>query len=171
MVQKKWKSLIVLMIAAALWGYAGEAARAEESAGALVPAKQEATAVPRRVTYTAEDKARYEALREKNEGRLAPKERFLTTTAQKVVLTFGGLTRKESVEDILDHLDRMGVKATFFVTELELRKYTDTVREIAARGHELGLGLRTGTDGDFYETCAQIERLQKTCSVSWACAR
>lgn len=161
MVQKKWKSLIVLMIAAALWGYAGEAARAEESAGVLVPAKQEAMAVPRRVTYTAEDKARYEALREKNEGRLAPKERFLTTTAQKVVLTFGGLTRKESVEDILDHLDRMGVKATFFVTELELRKYTDTVREIAARGHELGLGLRTGTDGDFYETCAQIERLQK----------
>lgn len=161
MVQKKWKSLIVLMIAAALWGYAGEAARAEESAGALVPAKQEAMAVPCRVTYTAEDKARYEALREKNEGRLAPKERFLTTTAQKVVLTFGGLTRKESVEDILDHLDRMGVKATFFVTELELRKYTDTVREIAARGHELGLGLRTGTDGDFYETCAQIERLQK----------
>lgn len=161
MVQKKWKSLIVLMIAAALWGYAGEAARAEESAGVLVPAKQEVMAVPRRVTYTAEDKARYEALREKNEGRLAPKERFLTTTAQKVVLTFGGLTRKESVEDILDHLDRMGVKATFFVTELELRKYTDTVREIAARGHELGLGLRTGTDGDFYETCAQIERLQK----------
>lgn len=161
MVQKKWKSLIVLMIAVALWGYAGEAARAEESAGALVPAKQEAMAVPRRVTYTAEDKARYEVLREKNEGRLAPKERFLTTTAQKVVLTFGGLTRKESVEDILDHLDRMGVKATFFVTELELRKYTDTVREIAARGHELGLGLRTGTDGDFYETCAQIERLQK----------
>lgn len=161
MVQKKWKSLIVLMIAAALWGYAGEAARAEESAGALVPAKQEAMAVPRRVTYTAEDKARYEALREKNEGRLAPKKRFLTTTAQKVVLTFGGLTRKESVEDILDHLDRMGVKATFFVTELELRKHTDTVREIAARGHELGLGLRTGTDGDFYETCAQMERLQK----------
>lgn len=161
MVQKKWKSLIVLMIAAALWGYAGEAARAEESAGVLVPAKQEAMAVPRRMTYTAEDKARYEALREKNVGRLAPKERFLTTTAQKVVLTFGGLTRKESVEDILDHLDRMGVKATFFVTELELRKYTDTVREIAARGHELGLGLRTGTDGDFYETCAQIERLQK----------
>ena len=35
------------------------------------------------------------------------------------------------------------------------------MREIAARGHELGLGLRTGTDGDFYETCAQIERLQK----------
>lgn len=161
MVQKKWKSLIVLMITAALLAGAGEAARAEKPAGALVPAKQEAMAVPRRVTYTAEDKARYEVLRKKNEGRIAPKKRFLTTTAQKVVLTFGGLTRKESVEDILDHLDRMGVKATFFVTELELRKHTDTVREIAARGHELGLGLRTGTDGDFYETCAQIERLQK----------
>ena len=161
MVQKKWKSLIMLTIAAALLAGAGGTACAEESAEVAVPAKQEAMAVPRKVTYTADDKARYEALREKNKGRLAPKERFLTTTAQKVVLTFGGLTRKESVEDILDHLDRMGVKATFFVTELELRKYTDTVREIAARGHELGLGLRTGTDGDFYETCAQIERLQK----------
>lgn len=161
MVQKKWKSLIMLTIAAALLAGAGGTACAEESAGGLVPAKQEAMAVPRKVTYTVEDKARYEALREKNEGRLAPKERFLTTTAQKVVLTFGGLTRRESVEDMLDHLDRMGVKATFFVTELELRKHTDTVREIAARGHELGLGLRTGTDGDFYETCAQIERLQK----------
>lgn len=162
MVQKKWKSLIMLTIAAALLaGAGGTACAEEESAEVAVPAKQEAMAVPRKVTYTADDKARYEALREKNEGRLAPKERFLTTTAQKVVLTFGGLTRKESVEDILDHLDRMGVKATFFVTELELRKYTDTVREIAARGHELGLGLRTGTDGDFYETCAQIERLQK----------
>lgn len=161
MLQKKWKCIIALSIAAALWGYAGEAARAEEPAGAAAPSKQEALAVPRKASYTAEDKARYEALREKNEGRLAPKERFLTTTAQKVVLTFGGLTRRESVEDMLDHLDRMGVKATFFVTELELRKHTDTVREIAARGHELGLGLRTGTDGDFYETCAQIERLQK----------
>ncbi len=161
MVQKKWKYFIALSIAAALWTGAGEAARAEEPAGRAMPSQQEAMAVPRKVSYTADDKARYEALREKNEGHLAPKERFLTTTAQKVVLTFGGLTRKESVEDMLDHLDRMGVKATFFVTELELRKYTDTVREIAARGHELGLGLRTGTDGDFYETCAQIERLQK----------
>lgn len=161
MVQKKWKSLIMLTIAAALLAGAGEVARAEEPAGRAMPSQQEAMAVPRKVSYTADDKARYEALREKNEGRLAPKERFLTTTAQKVVLTFGGLTRKESVEDMLDHLDRMGVKATFFVTELELRKHTDTVREIAARGHELGLGLRTGTDGDFYETCAQIERLQK----------
>lgn len=161
MVQKKWKSLIMLTIAAALLAGAGEAARAEEPVGRAMPSQQEAPAVPRKISYTADDKARYEALREKNEGRLAPKERFLTTTAQKVVLTFGGLTRKESVEDMLDHLDRMGVKATFFVTELELRKHTDTVREIAARGHELGLGLRTGTDGDFYETCAQIERLQK----------
>lgn len=161
MVEKKWKSFIMLTIAAALLAGAGGTACAEESAGAAVPAQQKAMAAPRKVTYTADDKARYEALREKNEGRLASKERFLTTTAQKVVLTFGGLTRKESVEDILDHLDRMDVKATFFVTELELRKYTDTVREIAARGHELGLGLRTGTDGDFYETCAQIERLQK----------
>ena len=92
MVQKKWKYFIALSIAAALWGYAGEAACAEEPAGVAVPSKRETPAVPRKASYTAEDKARYEALREKNEGRLAPKERFLTPTALKVGLTFGGLT-------------------------------------------------------------------------------
>ncbi len=117
-----------------------------------------------KVTYTAADRARYEALRSENKGQLAPKERFITTTAQDIVLTFGGLTRKESVEDMLDHLDAMGARGTFFVTELELRKYPGTVQEILDRGHEIGLGLRTGTDGDFYETCAQIERLQRDMS-------
>lgn len=45
MVQKKWKSLIALSIAAALWGYAGEAACAEEPAGVAAPSKQETPAV------------------------------------------------------------------------------------------------------------------------------
>ena len=131
----------------------------------VVSAETPALVSPRtdtkKVTYRPEDKARYEMLRQVNAGHLAPKERFITTTAPDIILTFGGLTRRESVEDILDYLDAMGVKATFFVTEMELRKYSDTVAEIQRRGHEIGLGLRTGTEGDFYETCAQIERLQK----------
>ena len=122
---------------------------------------QNAAAVTKKVTYRPEDKVRYDTLRQENEGQLAAKERFITTTAPDIVLTFGGLTRHESVEDMLAHLDALHAKATFFVTELELWKYGDTVEEILRRGHELGLGLRTGTEGDFYETCAQIERLQK----------
>lgn len=117
-----------------------------------------------KVTYSAQDKERYDVLRRENQGRLAQKERFITTTAPAIIVTFGGLTRKQSVDDMLSYLDRNGISATFFVTELELRKYGDTIRDIVNHGHELGLGLRTGVDGDYYETCAQIERLERNLS-------
>ena len=154
--KKQW---IRMALALLLTGLVGSPAWAAEVT--TTPAATAATVATKKVTYKPEDKARYEALREQNADQLAPKERFITTTAQDIVLTFGGLTRRESVEDMLDHLDAMDAKGTFFVTELELRKHADTVREILQRGHEIGLGLRTGTEGDFYETCAQIERLQK----------
>ena len=148
-----------MALALLLTGVVGSPAWAAEVT--TTPAATAATVATKKVTYKPEDKARYEALREQNAGQLAPKERFITTTAQDIVLTFGGLIRRESVDDMLDHLDAMDAKGTFFVTELELRKHADTVREILQRGHEIGLGLRTGTEGNFYETCAQIERLRK----------
>ena len=120
--------------------------------------------VVHKVTCSAQDKERYDVLRRENQGRLAQKERFITTTAPAIIVTFGGLTRKQSVDDMLSYLDRNGISATFFVTELELRKYGDTIRDIVNHGHELGLGLRTGVDGDYYETCAQIERLERNLS-------
>ncbi len=163
--QKKWKILLVTSLIIFLCGGVYAAAPADESAPPVVQVGQDVQKAP--ATYTAADKARYDMLRAENEGREAVKARFLTTTAQKVVLTFGGLTKQEEVLDLLEHLDAMNAKATFFVTEMEARKYADTVRLILNRGHEIGLGLRTGTDGDFYETCAQIERLQKRLSRSF----
>lgn len=138
---------------------AGDKAAPAPAAGAA--AGKEAV---HKVTYSAQDKERYDVLRRENQGRLAQKERFITTTAPAIIVTFGGLTRKQSVDDILSYLDRNGISATFFVTELELRKYGDTIRDIVNHGHELGLGLRTGVDGDYYETCAQIERLERNLS-------
>lgn len=122
-----------------------------------------AAAAAKKKPIPAKDRARYEKLRQENQGRLAEKEKFIPTTAQSVIVTFGGISRKESVEDILDRLDSYGAKGTFFVTERELRQNKDIVREIIDRGHEIGIGLRTGVDGDYFETCAQIERFQKRC--------
>lgn len=118
-------------------------------------------AVTKGPRISAADQARYESLRQANQGQQAPKERFITTTAQNIIVTFGGLTKKAPVEDILNRLDAYRTKATFFVTELELQRYGSTVREIVNRGHELGLGLRTGENGTYLDTCAQIDRLQK----------
>lgn len=41
-------------------------------------------------------------------------------------------------DDLLDMLDRQGVKATFFLAGYWLEKYPDYVKKIASRGHEIG---------------------------------
>lgn len=151
--------LAASLLPAGIAGAADDKAAPAPAAGAA--AGNEAV---HKVTYSAQDKERYDVLRRENQGRLAQKERFITTTAPAIIVTFGGLTRKQSVDDMLSYLDRNGISATFFVTELELRKYGDTIRDIVNHGHELGLGLRTGVDGDYYETCAQIERLERNLS-------
>lgn len=151
--------LAASLLPAEIAGAADDKAAPAPAAGAAAGKK-----VVHKVTCSAQDKERYDVLRRENQGRLAQKERFITTTAPAIIVTFGGLTRKQSVDDILSYLDRNGISATFFVTELELRKYGDTIRDIVNHGHELGLGLRTGVDGDYYETCAQIERLERNLS-------
>lgn len=159
------KSAFLAAVLAASLLPAGIAEAADDKA-APAPAASAAAGkeAVHKVTYSAQDKERYDVLRRENQGRLAQKERFITTTAPAIIVTFGGLTRKQSVDDMLSYLDRNGISATFFVTELELRKYGDTIRDIVNHGHELGLGLRTGVDGDYYETCAQIERLERNLS-------
>lgn len=45
----------------------------------------------------------------------------------------------EVLPALLDELDRDGLRATFFVEGLNCALYPDALREIAARGHELGV--------------------------------
>ena len=44
-----------------------------------------------------------------------------------------------ALPSLLDELDALGLAATFFVEALNCELYPDAVREIAARGHELGV--------------------------------
>ncbi|HEY1510726.1 MAG TPA: polysaccharide deacetylase family protein [Solirubrobacteraceae bacterium] len=45
----------------------------------------------------------------------------------------------EALPRLLDELDACGLRATFFVEGINCELYPDAVREIAARGHELGM--------------------------------
>jgi peptidoglycan/xylan/chitin deacetylase (PgdA/CDA1 family) len=45
----------------------------------------------------------------------------------------------EALPRLLDELDGCGLRATFFVEGINCELYPDAVREIAARGHELGM--------------------------------
>lgn len=57
---------------------------------------------------------------------------------QTVYLTFDGSPSPNTL-DILDKLDEHGVKATFFVSGQSDAESTTILREIAARGHAIGL--------------------------------
>jgi peptidoglycan/xylan/chitin deacetylase (PgdA/CDA1 family) len=72
---------------------------------------------------------------------LAPEIKIVTTTEQALSFTFGGLSKEWVVDDMLARLDRLGIKGTFFVAEIEMRRYPALLRKIIASGHEVGLAI------------------------------
>ena len=61
------------------------------------------------------------------------------TNQQAVAISFDASWGAEHTLDILDTLDAYNVKATFFLVNIWVEEYPDMAREIAARGHEIGL--------------------------------
>lgn len=57
---------------------------------------------------------------------------------KSVYLTFDDGPIPESTPELLDILDRYGVKATFFMVGDNVRKYPELYREVVERGHHVG---------------------------------
>ncbi len=60
------------------------------------------------------------------------------TTEKKVAISFDAAWGAEKTPEILDILDRYGLKTTFFLVGFWIDDYPETLKEIAARGHEIG---------------------------------
>lgn len=60
------------------------------------------------------------------------------TDKKQVALSFDAAWGDEDTIQILDILDKYNVKVTFFMTGGWIESYPDKVKEIAARGHDLG---------------------------------
>lgn len=67
--------------------------------------------------------------------------------AKKVYLTFDDGPIPESTPWLLDELDRLGVKATFFMVGDNVRKYPDLYYEVLKRGHQVGNHTMHHLDG------------------------
>jgi len=65
------------------------------------------------------------------------------TDEKKVAISFDACWGSERTDAILDTLDKNGVKATFFVVNIWLEDYPDKAKEVAERGHEIGLHSTT----------------------------
>lgn len=62
----------------------------------------------------------------------------LETEDEIVALTFDDGPNPEATPKLLDVLDSLGIKATFFINGKHAVLYPDILQEIAQRGHEIG---------------------------------
>lgn len=84
--------------------------------------------------------------------------KIISTTEPALSYTFGGLANEGVVSDVLGRLNRLGIKATFFVAEIEMKRYPETLRKIIANGHEIGIAIRPKEGETFDETRNNIMR-------------
>ncbi len=63
---------------------------------------------------------------------------YVDTQEKKCALSFDAAWGNEQTNDLLDILDKYEVKSTFFLVGQWVDKYPDDVKEIAARGHDVG---------------------------------
>jgi len=82
----------------------------------------------------------FEDLIEKNNGKQAPVVSQFFTTQKALSYTFRGLSNEASLDKVLEILDKMNAKGTFFVTKEEIFKYPERINKIISRGHEIGNG-------------------------------
>ncbi len=87
--------------------------------------------------------------------------KIISTTEPALSYTFGGLTNKAVVNDVLGRLNSLGIKATFFVAETEMKRYPETVRKIIENGHEIGISKRPKDGETFDDICKEIARCRK----------
>jgi len=83
------------------------------------------------------------------------------TSEPALSYSFGGLSNKTVVNDVLGRLSDLGIKATFFVAEIEIKRYPETVRKIIGNGHEIGIAITPKNGETFDETCQNIVRSRK----------
>ena len=85
---------------------------------------------------------RYDALAVFASGRKVPV--YSVDTDKRVVsLTFDAAWGADKTKGILDILDSYGIKATFFLVGFWVDNFPDMVKEIDARGHEIGTHSET----------------------------
>jgi peptidoglycan/xylan/chitin deacetylase (PgdA/CDA1 family) len=83
---------------------------------------------------------RYNKLRLENQGKLSKIINNVYTAQPAVSYLFRGVSNKSTVDNILEVLDSLNAKATFFVTGKEIISYPDTISSIVSRGHSLANG-------------------------------
>lgn len=116
-------------------------------------AEEEAASITEPTKETAPDPVQ-PATPEIDEEQEAPKE-TPAPPSRGVYLTFDDGPHKVS-KDILALLDQYDAKATFFMLDNNMKNYPDAVKEMASKGHSVGLHGVTHDKNKFYQSSKSV---------------
>lgn len=102
-----------------------------------------------------------EQLRMQNNGKKAREYSTIYTTEKALSYSFYGVDNEEVLNKVLNNLDVLGIKGTFFITKRDLMNHANRIRQIAEAGHEIGICLMEFEDKDFYSALNSILIIQR----------
>ena len=111
-----------------------------------------------KTAYAAPAREDLEALRAKNNGKLATEIKSIYTTERAINYSFAGISNEISLNAVLHTLDELNGKATFFVTEKDITKYPQAIEKIINSGNEIGIATVFNEEDNFYTEAAEILR-------------
>ncbi|WMJ89348.1 polysaccharide deacetylase family protein [Anaerocolumna sp. MB42-C2] len=124
------------------------------------PVNSNTVKLSKQTEKTSYTKKKLDALRKTNKNKKAEVINTVHTTEQALSFTFYGVSNKSVTKDVLEKLDSINAKGTFFVTEKDLLTNAKEIKNISKKGHEIGICLIMPEKADFYSVCRDILTIQ-----------
>ena len=102
-----------------------------------------------------------EELRVSNKGKKASTEGKVYTVQPSVGYSFYGVSNTTVLQDVLNKLNNQKIKATFFITEKDIRNNEKEIKEIVDNGHELQIMLVEGSGNDYLSVAKSILSIKR----------
>lgn len=102
-----------------------------------------------------------EELRVSNKGKKASTEGKVYTVQPSVAYSFYGVSNTTVLQDVLNKLNNQKIKATFFITEKDIRNNEKEIKEIVDNGHELQIMLVEGSGNDYLSVAKSILNIKR----------
>ena len=102
-----------------------------------------------------------EELRVSNKGKKASTEGKVYTVQPSVGYSFYGVSNTTVLQDVLNKLNNQKIKATFFITEKDIRNNEKEIKEIVDDGHELQIMLVEGSGSDYLSVAKSILSIKR----------
>ena len=102
-----------------------------------------------------------EELRVSNNGKKASTEGKVYTVQPSVAYSFYGVSNTTVLQDVLNKLNNQKIKATFFITEKDIRNNEKEIKEIVDNGHELQIMLVEGSGNDYLSVAKSILNIKR----------